>query len=377
MSRRKEIGARPRVYCDVNPSKAVVLAREPVAATGSGPALRPGGWDSPPPALLPVANRPLIGHALDWLGQAGVRQVAIVAGDRLANDAREALDCARDRALEIDWLVEGPGESLGESLESLTGFLDGEPFVLHLADSLARESLPSLIGEEDPGDLGAIVVVHGSEEGPPSVVDIRERLGGSRGGAPPELGRSATGGVAVLGAGVVAQASDVDAWPGRELNVLAERVNQLGGSIQIRRASSWWRFARGSDAALEGNRFALEGLRESQPRGEIIDSRIQGAVSIHPTARLESSIVRGPAVIGAGVRLRDAYVGPYTSIGHDVVIEGAEVEHSIVMPEATIRHLGGRLEASVVGPHARVFRDFRLPRALRLSVGHGAEVSLP
>ena len=81
--------------------------------------------------------------------------------------------------------------------------------------------------------------------------------------------------------------------------------------------------------------------------------------------------MRGPAVIGAGCRLRDAYVGPYTSIGHDVVIEGAEVEHSIVMPEASIRHLGGRLEASVVGPHARVFRDFRLPRALRLTVGRG------
>ena len=360
----------------MNPSKAVVLAREPLA-TGAGPAHRPGAWDSPPPALLPVANRPLLGHALDWLADAGIRQVAIVAGDRLANDAREALDCARDRALEIDWLVEGRGERLGEALESLTGFLDGEPFVLHLADSLAKDSLPSLIGDEEPGDLGAIVVVHGSEEGPQSVVDIRERLGGSRGLAPPELGRSATGGVAVLGAGVVSQVSDVDAWPGRELNVLAERVNQLGGSVQVRRASTWWRFARGADAALEGNRFALEGLRESEPRGEIIDSRIQGAVTIHASARLESSIVRGPAVIGAGVRLRDAYVGPYTSIGHDVVIEGAEVEHSIVMPEATIRHLGGRLEASVVGPRARVGRDFRLPRALRLSVGEGAEVSLP
>jgi glucose-1-phosphate thymidylyltransferase len=145
----------------------------------------------------------------------------------------------------------------------------------------------------------------------------------------------------------------------------------------VRHASGWWRFGRGTEAALEGNRFALESLAETPLRGEIIDSRIQGPVSIHPTARLESTIVRGPAVIGAGVRLRDAYVGPYTSIGNDVLIEGAEVEHSIVMPEASIRHLGGRLEASVVGPSARVFRDFRLPRALRLTVGRGAEVSLP
>jgi glucose-1-phosphate thymidylyltransferase len=159
--------------------------------------------------------------------------------------------------------------------------------------------------------------------------------------------------------------------------VLAERINQLGGNVRPRRVTAWWRFTRGAEAVLEGNRFALESLREVPPRGELIDSRIQGAVSIHPTVRLESSIVRGPAVIGAGVRLRDAYVGPYTSIGNDVVIEGAEVEHSIVMPEASIRHLGGRLEASVVGASARVCRDFRLPRALRLSVGRGAEVSLP
>jgi glucose-1-phosphate thymidylyltransferase len=359
----------------VKPSKAVILAREPaVSANGDGLALRVGNWEALAPALLPVANRPLLWHALDWLAGAGIRQVAVVAGDRLANEARAALE---GRPFEPDWLVHAPGESLGESLAALTGFLDGEPFVLHLADSLARQSLPSLLGGDEPGDLEAIVVVHRSGDGPQSVVDIGERLGGARGTAPPELGRSATAGVAVLGAKVVEEASDLDAWPGRELNALAERVNQLGGSVRLRRATGWWRFGHSADAALEGNRFALETLRDVPLCGEIIDSCIQGAVSIHPTARLESSIVRGPAVIGAGVRLRGAYVGPYTSIGNDVVIEGAEVEHSIVMPEAAIRHLGGRLEASIVGPNARVCRDFRLPRALRLSVGRGAEVSLP
>jgi glucose-1-phosphate thymidylyltransferase len=359
----------------VKPSKAVILAREPaVAAQGDGSALRAGNWEAAAPALLPVANRPLLWHALDWLAGAGIREVAVVAGDRLANEARAALE---GRPFEPNWLVQVPGESFGDSLAALTGFLDGEPFVLHLADSLARQSLPSLLGSDEPGDLEAIVVVHRSGDGRQSVVDISQRLGGARGTAPPELGGSATAGVAVLGAKVVEKVSDLEAWPGRELNVLAERLNQLGGGVRLRRATGWWRFGHGADAALEGNRFALEALREMPLCGEIIDSRVQGAVSIHPSARLESSIVRGPAVIGAGVRLRDAYVGPYTSIGNDVVIEGAEVEHSIVMPEAAIRHLGGRLEASIVGPGARVCRDFRLPRALRLSVGRGAEVSLP
>jgi glucose-1-phosphate thymidylyltransferase len=359
----------------VKPSKAVILAREPSIAACDGAAVRVGNWEAPAPALLPVANRPLLAHALDWLAAAGMRQVAVVAGDRLASDARGAL--AGDLwPFELDWLEQAAGETLGESLGALTGFVEGEPFVVHLADSLARQSLPALLGEASPDALGAVVVVHGSDDGQRSVVDIRERLGAGR-GAPPELARAATAGVAVLGGEVLEQLGELDAWPGRELNALAERVNQLGGRVRVRHASGWWRFCRGTEAALEGNRFALESLAEAPVRGEIIDSRIQGAVSIHPTARLESTIVRGPAVIGAGVRLRDAYVGPYTSIGNDVVIEGAEVEHSIVMPEASIRHLGGRLEASVVGPGARVFRDFRLPRALRLSVGRGAEVSLP
>jgi glucose-1-phosphate thymidylyltransferase len=59
-----------------------------------------------------------------------------------------------------------------------------------------------------------------------------------------------------------------------------------------------------------------------------------------------------------------------------VVVEGAEIEHSVVLPGASISHLGGRLEASVIGPKSRVFRDFRLPRALRLTLGEGAEVCL-
>ena len=39
-------------------------------------------------------------------------------------------------------------------------------------------------------------------------------------------------------------------------------------------------------------------------------------------------------------------------------------------------HLAGRLESSVIGSRARVTRDFRLPKALRLNLGEDAEVSL-
>jgi glucose-1-phosphate thymidylyltransferase len=146
-----------------------------------------------------------------------------------------------------------------------------------------------------------------------------------------------------------------------------------------------WRCNRGNvDDLLELNHIALDGLsREpvdgagaTAPPAVFGGNRIEGYVDVHPTACVQSSVIVGPAAIGPGAQVLDAYIGPYTSIGSDVRIEGAEVERSIILPGASIMHIGGRLVGSVVGRDARVFRDFSLPRALRLNVGDGGEVSL-
>jgi glucose-1-phosphate thymidylyltransferase len=88
------------------------------------------------------------------------------------------------------------------------------------------------------------------------------------------------------------------------------------------------------------------------------------------------SVLVGPAVIGKGARISDAYIGPYTAIGPGVRIEGAELERSIILPDAHLSHVGCRMTDSVVGRGAHVFRDFSLPRALRVRVGADAELGL-
>jgi glucose-1-phosphate thymidylyltransferase len=328
------------------PAKAVVLARSP--------------------SLVPVANRPLLRHALDWLGDAGVHDVAVVTSDRLAGETMAAAGDGYARRLQLHWLRQVPGETFGESLGALRGFLEDEPFVLHMADSLARESFESIVGEIDDG-VEAVFVVQPQPRDDCQVIDITRRR--------PAAGLGCAG-VAVLGPRPLDAAAHLDAGPGRELESLAERLGQLGGRIGTRSAGDWWCYGDGSAALLEGNRFALERLTRDVPDAVLLDSPVQGPVAIDRSARIERSVIRGPAVIGARAHLRDAYVGPYSAIGDDVLIEGAEIEHSVVLPGASIRHLGGRLEASVIGPRSRVFRDFRLPRALRLTVGEGAEVAL-
>jgi len=324
----------------------------------------------PPTPLLSVANRPLLAHALGWLEQGGIREVSVIVPTELAERARQAAD-GPSEALDISWCEQVPDETLSWSLGKLSGFVDGDRFVLHMADSVAKQSLGSLLEgsgtgeallmENDPSatGLGQVVELHANGNRP------RRKLAGQ--GA----------GVAVLSADAIEAALSLDVPSDFVAETLAEAIGDRGGSVQTQWVSNWWRFrGGGADSLLEGNRFALEGQSADFSGAELIDSKIQGPVIIHPLARIESSIVRGPAVIGARAHLCDAYVGPYTSIGDDVTIEGAEIEHSVILAGASISHLGGRLEASVVGPKSKVFRDFRLPRAMRLTLGEGAEVSL-
>jgi glucose-1-phosphate thymidylyltransferase len=357
----------------VTPTKAVVLAQaRTLGQVRSGP--RPPHACLPPAPLLPVANRALLGHALDWLAQAGVREAAVIVPQELAKQAREAAAGTR-ATLAVSWVEQLPGESLAQSLGDLVGFVDGEPFVLHLADSLARQSLRSLTALAADRDAEALLVVDASREIELAhVVQLRAAAGGGAASHQPLPGDAA--GVAVLGARALEDAAGLELAPEHVLEALVERVRQRGGSVGTCRATGWWRFRGGAEALLEGNRFSLEGRRADYDPAQLVDSTVQGAVIVHPEARIRSSVLRGPAIVGARARLRDAYLGPYTSIGDDVSIEGAEIEHSVVLRGASISHLGGRLEASVIGPKSRVFRDFRLPRALRMTVGEGAEVSL-
>ena len=87
---------------------------------------------------------------------------------------------------------------------------------------------------------------------------------------------------------------------------------------------------------------------------------------IEPGARLERSAVRGPAIIGAGARLTDCYIGPYTAIGDGCAIENAEVEHSILLAGSSVRDLAGRMESSLLGRN--VHDRPRPPPAARLPV---------
>jgi glucose-1-phosphate thymidylyltransferase len=314
-------------------------------------------------ALLPVGNKPLVLHALEELIDAGIREVAVVSAPEVVEEVRDVVDGAAEAHVATEHLV-GDGRMFVDALGQVASFVGVDSFVVHLGDSLTHGGLTGAIQGPSVTGNDALALI---EENGERVTPLGTGLTSLR-----------AAGIYVFGPGVLDLAGGGDAPQDWDLQIAGttDRLAAAGGRVEVRPVQDWWRYRRRPDALLQANRFFLSGIRGGPTDAWLENTDLQGPVVLHPSARLTSTTVRGPVIIGPDAEISDAYIGPYSSIGRGVSIENAEVEHSIILPGASIRHLGGRLEASVVGPGARVFRDFRLPRALRLNVGEGAEIAL-
>jgi glucose-1-phosphate thymidylyltransferase len=159
---------------------------------------------------------------------------------------------------------------------------------------------------------------------------------------------------------------------------ITDAIQQLldgGKRVESHIVRGWWKDTGRLEDMLEANRLILDNLI-GRVEGELIDSRVDGRVVVEAGARLERTTVRGPAIIGAGARLSDCYVGPYTAVGERCTIAGSEVEHSILLAGCTVSELDGRIESSLLGRNVTVRRGERQPRAYRFMVGDNSDISI-
>ena len=148
-----------------------------------------------------------------------------------------------------------------------------------------------------------------------------------------------------------------------------------GSHVESRTVSGWWKDTGQLADMLEANRLVLEDLERSI-EGELTDAKVEGRVRVAPGAVIERSIIRGPAIIGAGVRIVDSYIGPYTAIDEGVTIERSEIEHSIILAGCTVSDLASRMEASLLGRNVKLSRNNSLPKTLKFMVGDNAEIGI-
>jgi glucose-1-phosphate thymidylyltransferase len=312
-----------------------------------------------------VANRPIVHHVLDAMGRAGVDEVVVVGSADVLIDVRSCVSGYGPNPVRMDYAVSSEVSDTFGSLRAAAPLVGAAPCIVHVGDGLLDQPLAPYVEALGEKSLDLILLCPNAQSGEPEAP------------APTVPGLLCDAGVGVFGPGAFGHAfqarSDEPTWG---LGELAQRLSDDGRHVEVHLADGWRRYRGNPKDLLDINRLALDLLAPHLHAANGRQNRIEGRVQIDPTATVTTSVIVGPVVVGAGAAITNAYVGPYTSIGDGAVIEGVEIERSIISPGARVMHVGARVVSSLVGRGAHVFRDFSLPRAMRLQVADGDEVAL-
>lgn len=348
-----------------------------ILSGGRGTRLRPITYTSAK-QLVPVANKPILFYGIEALAASGLRELGIVVGDT----RQEIIDAVGDGArfgVRVTYIQQEAPLGLAHAVLIAEPYLGTEPFVMYLGDNLIREKLAPFVRRFE-GDRPNAQILLARVRNPEQfgVAELAQgkvvRLVEKPRVPPSDL---ALVGVYMFDRTVFEAVRAIRPSARGELEITdaIQHLIDTGRTVRPHVIEGWWKDTGKLEDLLEANRIILDTL-EPRLEGAIEASEVHGKVIVEAGAKIVRSVVRGPAIIGKGALIENAYIGPFTAVGDQVVIRGSEVEHSIILEGSSIADVGGRIESSLIGRNVTIYRAEAKPRSFNLMLGDRSQVRL-
>jgi len=362
-----------------------------ILSGGAGTRLRPITHTSAK-QLVPIANKPILFYVVEQMADAGIKDLGVIVGDTAA-EIEAALGDGSAFGVTITYIHQDEPLGLAHCVLIARDFLGDDEFVMYLGDNMLELRLRDVVDRfedrrkaqlslhEDNGHSPVAQILLARVDDPTmfGVAELDQsgnvlQLVEKPSDPPSDL---ALTGVYVFDKTVHEAVRSIAPSARGELEI-TDAIQWLidnGRIVTHDILDGWWIDTGKKDPLLDCNGIVLDSI---SPRidGTLDDqSRIKGRVVIEQGARLERSVVQGPAVIGARTVLIDSYVGPYTSIGADCELRDAEIEHSVVLDRSRVIGVG-RIHDSLLGRDVEVVRNGERPKGTRLMLGDHSRADL-
>jgi glucose-1-phosphate thymidylyltransferase len=348
-----------------------------VLAGGSGTRLRPITHTSAK-QLVPVANKPILFYGLEQLRDAGITDIAIIVGDTHA-EIEAAVGDGSALGIRATYIRQDAPLGLAHAMLTAADFLD-EDFVMFLGDNLIEGGIAHLVADFEADRPDAQILL--------KEVDNPQRFGVAELDASGQVVRLvekptdppsnlALVGVYLFTPAIVDAARRIAPSPRGELEITdaIQRLIDDGRRVRSTRVTGWWLDTGKKDELLDANRVVLATIG-SRIDGEVdAASDIVGPVVVEHGARVVGSVVRGPALIGAGTLVEDSYIGPFTSIAADCRIERTEIQYSVLLDRCVVSDVA-RIEESILGRDVHIRPAARKPSAYKFVLGDHSQIEI-
>jgi glucose-1-phosphate thymidylyltransferase len=347
-----------------------------VLSGGEGSRLRPITHTNAK-QLIPIANTPILFHALRAIADAGIVEVGIVVG-HTEDEVRDAVGDGSAWGLRVDYIRQDAPLGLAHAVLTAEAFVGDEPFVMYLGDNVLLEGLRGFVEEFEAHRPSAQIFLARVPEPERFGVAVLEGDRVTRLVEKPKehISDLALVGVYLFDRTIVEAAKTLQpSWRGElEITDAIQRLIDDGRVVRAAMVGGWWKDTGRPEDLLEANRMML---RQLAPRidGEVDDeSRLAGTVVVERGAKVARCAIRGPVIIGEGTVVEDSVIGPDVAISYGCTVRGSQMEDSIVMEQCTIEDVRA-IAGSILGKGVEVRRATR-PQMYRLIVGDQSQVQL-
>jgi glucose-1-phosphate thymidylyltransferase len=354
------------------PMKGLVLSG------GKGTRMRPFTYTAAK-QLVPIANKPVLFYVLEDLVAAGITEIGIIVGDT-ADQIQAAVGDGQRFGANVTYIPQSAPLGLAHAVATAQPFLGDSRFVVYLGDNFIRGGAAGYINAFAGGREDAHVLLHRVEQPENLGVAVVENGRLCRLVEKPREFVSDLGivGIYMFDIRVFEACRSIRPSARGELEMtdalqwLIDQGAVVGHSIVT---VPWIDTGKASDM-LEANRLILELLGRAVEGNIDSASLIQGQVVVEQGAQIVNSTLRGPLIVGHDSVIRDSYIGPFTTIDHHCIVEGCELEYSIVQEHSTLRNIHHRIEQSMIGRFVEVDHAPERPKAHRLILGDHSSVRL-
>lgn len=313
--------------------------------------------------LLPLANKPMIFHAIEKVVEAGVTDVFINVNPG-ETSLQEVIGDGGHWGIRITFFEQTGGpQGIAHVVNEAKKFIGNDPFIFYLSDNIIVGSITHLVDafyESNHDCMLALSKVPDPERfGVPvfdadgTLIDVLEKPEN------PPCDFAVTG-IYVYGAGVFFDAFEKIEKSHRgeyEISSIHSHFLQQGLSVGYKEITGWWKDTGKPYDLLLANELLLEGLHSEHylQNGQVHeDAVLEGNVRIGAGSVIaEGVLLRGPVIVGENCVLKNCTIGPHATISAGCEISDATIKNSIIL-ENTVIAAPVTIQNSLIGKSVQI-----------------------
>jgi glucose-1-phosphate thymidylyltransferase len=352
-----------------------------ILSGGKGTRLRPLTYTGAK-QLVPVANKPILWYGIESIVAAGITDIGIIISPETGEEIRQTTGNGEQFGAKITYIRQDQPAGLAHAVKTAQSFLGDSPFIMYLGDNLIEDDLSPFLGSFQKQSLDALILLRKVSN--PSAFGVAKVDETGKVLYLVEKPKEPPSNLALVGiyffAPTIHQAiASIQPSARGELEItdaIQELINQ-NKAVEANKLLGWWLDTGKKDDLLEANRIILDTSLEIALQGEIDpNSQVIGRVKIGQGSKIINSTIRGPVIIGENCHIENCFIGPYSSVANGVKLIDADVEHSVILKDATIIGIHQRIVDSVIGRRAKLEIAPQRPKALRFMIGDDSHVEL-